>query len=199
MPNADRNAAEQALQERLKTSTKSFQGGPLERTAFGEGKYDIKQHSYPSNLMSYEYGGNYVIFYINVAVESKLFNDKTIQTVADVPPRLRSNGLIAQNERLFGNGSTVGDKAAFVGLNAAGQVIEGAVGGGLLAGRKGAVAGASLNAAPAAIGIGAAATQAASVTRAQKRLKTAIALHVPNQLNIWVLRQTQRKNNCSRA
>jgi hypothetical protein len=184
MPNADRKAAEQALQERLKTSTKSFQGGALERTAFGEGKYDIKNHSYPSNLMSYEYGGNYVIFYINVAVESKLFNDKTIQTVADVPPRLRSNGLIAQNERLFGNGSAGVDKAKFVGLNAAGQVIEGAVGGGLLAGKGGAVAGAALNAAPAAIGIGAAATQAASITRAQKRLKTAIALHVPNQLNI---------------
>ena len=72
----------------------------------------------------------------------------------------------------------------FTGLNAAGQVVEGAIGGGLLAGKGGAAVGATVAAAPAAIGIGAASTQASTVTRAQKRLKTAIALHIPNQLNI---------------
>jgi len=147
-------------------------------------KYNIKQHSYPIDIMDEVYGGNYVIFYINVAVDSKLVNGANAEkTVADFPARDRS-GLIAGNEKLFDNPESGKAKAAFVGLNAAGQVIEGAVGGGLLAGRKGAVVGSALNAAPAAIGVGAAATQAASITRAQKRLQTAIALHIPNQLNI---------------
>lgn len=161
--------------------------GPLyasrERTAFSNETYNIEQHSYPEDIMSFQYGGNYVIFYINVAVESKLFNDKTVETVADFPARDRGS-LIAMNEKLYDDPTSGKAKTAFVGLNAAGQVIEGAAAGGLLAGRVGAVGGAALNAAPAAIGIGAAATQAASVTRAQKRLKTAIALHIPNQLNI---------------
>ena len=161
--------------------------GPLytsrERTTFDSKTYNIEQHSYPQDIMSFEYGGNYVLFYINVAVESKLFNDAKVETVADVPTRDRGS-TIAMNEKLYDDPTSGKSKTAFVGLNAAGQVIEGAAAGGLFAGRKGAVVGATLNAAPAAIGIGAAATQAASVTRAQKRLKTAIALHIPNQLNI---------------
>lgn len=161
--------------------------GPLyasrERTAFSTDTYNIEQHSYPEDIMNFQYGGNYVIFYINVAVESKLFNDEKVETVADFPARDRGS-LIAMNEKLYDDPTSGKSKTAFVGLNATGQVIEGAIGGGLLAGKVGAVGGAALNAAPAAIGIGAAATQAASVTRAQKRLKTAIALHIPNQLNI---------------
>ena len=161
--------------------------GPLytsrERTSFSNTKYNIEQHSYPEDIMSFQYGGNYVIFYINVAEESKLFNDKTVETVADFPTRDRS-GMIAMNQKLYDDPTSGKAKTAFVGLNAAGQVVEGAAAGGLLAGKVGALGGAALNAAPAAIGIGAAATQAASVTRAQKRLKTAIALHIPNQLNI---------------
>ena len=153
------------------------------RTTFSDKQYNIQQHSYPKDLMSEEYGGNYVVFYINVAVESKLFNDKTIETVADIPARDRGP-TIAMNEKLYDDPTSGKSKLAFTGLNAAGQVVEGAIGGGLLAGKGGALVGATLNAAPAAIGIGAAATQAASVTRAQKRLKTAIALHIPNQLNI---------------
>jgi hypothetical protein len=153
------------------------------RTNFDNKTYNIEQHSYPEDIMGRDYGGNYVIFYINVAVESKLFNDKTVETVADFPPRDRS-GMIAMNQKLYDDPTSGKAKAAFTGLNAAGQVISGAAAGGALAGKAGAVGGAALNAAPAAIGVGAAATQAASVTRAQKRLKTAIALHIPNQLNI---------------
>lgn len=184
MPNADR-IVEQTLAKEKAKITKSYQSGPLQRETFSNTKYDIKNHAYPSNLMSYEYGGNYVMFYINVAIDSKLFNDKTVETVADIPPRLRSNGLIAQNERIFEDPTSGKAKAGFVGLNATGQIISGAAAGGILSGKgKGAVLGAAANAAPAAIGVGAAATQAASITRAQKRLKTAIALHVPNQLNV---------------
>ena len=153
-----------------------------------DSKYDVTHHSFPEDITnSSEYGGNYAIFYINVAVDSKLFNDKTVQTVEDIPKRDRG-GLIALNEKLYTDPTSAGSKAGFVALNAAGQAIAGAAAGGLsgFAGGRGtsAIAGAGLNAAPAAIGIGAAATQAASVTRAQKRLKTAVALYIPNQMGI---------------
>ena len=61
-------------------------GGPA---TFDSDKYHISQHSYPTDLMGPlgEYGGNYVIFYINVAVDSKLLKDPSVQTVADNTPR----------------------------------------------------------------------------------------------------------------
>ena len=151
-------------------------------------KYDISKHSYPLDIMSESYGGNYVMFYINVAVDSKLFNDKTIKTVEDYDPR-RRGGLIALNEKLYntdkdGN-ATTGAKAGFATLNATGSALEGVLAGGLLTGKAaGALAGAALNAAPAAMAIGVASTQSSTLTRAQKRLKTAVALYVPNQLSV---------------
>jgi hypothetical protein len=151
-------------------------------------KYDISKHSYPLDIMSEQYGGNYVMFYINVSVDSKLLNDKTVKTVEDYDPRTRSR-ILALNEKLYntdekGN-ATTGSKVGFASLNATGAALEGALAGGLLTGKaKGAVAGAALNAAPAGVAIGVAATQSSTLTRAQKRLKTAIALYVPNQLSV---------------
>ena len=151
-------------------------------------KYDISKHSYPLDIMSETYGGNYVMFYINVSVDSKLLNDKTVKTVEDYDPRIRG-GLIALNEKLYSkdkNGNaTTGAKVGFTALNATGAVLEGALAGGVLTGSgKGALAGAALNAAPAALAIGVASTQSSTLTRAQKRLKTAVALYVPNQLSV---------------
>lgn len=150
---------------------------------FSAEKYNIKNYSYPEDIMSDVYGKNYAIFYINVAIDSKLFNDKTVETVSDYAPRDRGQ-LIAINTNLYSDPTSAGAKAGMVGLNATGAAIQGGLIGGLLAGKKGAAVGAGLNAAPDALMIGAAATQAASVTRAQKRLKTAIALHIPNQLAV---------------
>lgn len=153
---------------------------------FEDGKYNIKNYSYPEDIMSDVYGKNYAIFYINVQIDSKLLNDKTVETVDDYAPRDRGQ-LIALNTNLYTTAdgkASAGQKAAFVTANATGAAIQGGLIGGLLAGKKGAAAGAALNAAPDALMIGAAATQAATVTRAQKRLKTAIALHIPNQLAV---------------
>lgn len=150
---------------------------------FSAEKYNIKNYSYPEDIMSDVYGKNYAIFYINVAIDSKLFNDKTVETVDDYAPRDRGQ-LIAVNTNLYSNPSSAGAKAGMVALNATGAAVQGGLVGGLLAGKKGAALGAAANAAPDALMIGAAATQAASVTRAQKRLKTAIALHIPNQLAV---------------
>jgi hypothetical protein len=49
---------------------------------------------------------------------------------------------------------------------------------------SGAIKGGTVAAAPGAIGLGAAAALAGSTNRSQKRLKTSIALHIPNQLSI---------------
>ena len=143
----------------------SFSGG-------SDTKYNVSSHSYPSDLMSSsgDYGGNYVIFYINVAVDSKLAQSLSEQDfVNDITPRDRGD-LIAQN---LTKGKLFAGAAA---LN---------VGGGLLGKKLGISGGDSATAAGlATVGAGAVALMAASATRAQRRLKTAIAMHVPNQLSI---------------
>ena len=154
------------------TNLYTKRGGPREFEKNGElNKYEVKSHSYPDDLMASDnrYGGNYVVFYINIAVDSKLAKElKEDQFVKEIPPRDRGD-FIAQNTtttKLF---------AANAGLNI----------GGALAGQALGIGGPSaVLAAAATVGAGATANYAASANRAQKRLKTAIALHVPNQLQI---------------
>lgn len=157
------------LQENLYTS----RGGA---NMFDGGKYDIKNYSYPEDLMASDgrYGGNYAIFYINVATESKLITRDKAQTVDNFPERDRGD-LIAQS---FTRKGLVASNAV---VNTLGGAVGGSIGfgGGITGAAKG-VALANL----ATVGVGVAATQAPDATRSQKRLKTAIALHVPNQLQI---------------
>ena len=138
----------------------------------GVEKYNVSSHSYPSDLLddTQSYGGNYVIFYINVAVDSKLAQSLSEQDfVNNITPRDRGD-LIAQNltkDKLF---------AGAAALNVGGAVLGKALGVG--GGASATVAGL------ATVGAAATALMAASATRAQRRLKTAIAMHVPNQLSI---------------
>lgn len=144
---------------------------------FSADKYSIGNHSYPADLMSPQYGGNYVIFYINVAIDSKLLTPSGggYQVLTDQPQR-NDRGEFIKSDL---------SKGAAVAGAVTGTALQGGAAGGLWAGDvKGAVKGAAIAAAPGAVGLGAAATQAASMNRAQKQLKTAIALHVPNQLQI---------------
>jgi len=172
------NSAKQAVSNTVdkwavKPNLGSTRGDTI--TSFSSGsdtKYNVSSHSYPSDLMSAtgDYGGNYVIFYINVAVDSKLAQSLSEQDfVNDITPRDRGD-LIAQNltkDKLF---------AGAAALNVGGAVLGKALGVG---------GGASATAAGlATVGAGATALMAASATRAQRRLKTAIAMHVPNQLSI---------------
>jgi hypothetical protein len=160
---------------------------------FSPSKYSISQQSYPSDLMgNSEYGGNYVMFYINVAVDSKFSPPPgSSEEVPDVPRNLR--GSVA------GQGATMGQMVGGVTLaaSAPGAVAGAAAGLGSAVGRKGllslqsitgtakgAAAGAVATGGATAIGAAAVASVAATTTRAQKRLKTAIAIHMPNQLNI---------------
>ena len=147
--------------------------------------YDLKSHSFPDDITNNPaYGGNYVVFYINVNVDSKILKDKSVATIPDNMVQRDRGGMIAMNQKMFGNGpATDAEKASFVALNATGQAIQGIGIGALVKGGVGALAGGIANAAPAAIGVGVATTQSTTLSRAQKRLKTAIALYIPNQLS----------------
>jgi hypothetical protein len=156
-----------------------------EAAEFGD-KYSVGMHSYPTDLISStgQYGGNYVIFYINVQTDSKLGQSKdNSQFVEDLTPRDRGD-LIAQN---LSSSKLV---AANAGLNLGAAAIANKAGGdNLFTTQKtqdggGKLTGATKLAGLATVGAAAIAANAASATRAQRRLKTAIALHVPNQLQI---------------
>lgn len=142
-------------------------------TSFEKGKYDINNYAYPEDLYSNrgEYGGNYAIFYINVSSESKLLKEEGVQTVADYTPNDRGD--------LVGMGLTA---AQLTTANAGAGAIEGAIAGGLLTGdKKGAVKGAV---AGGVVGAATGAIVGSQGSRSQKRLKTAIALHIPNNLSV---------------
>ena len=143
---------------------------------FNSGKYDVQQYSYPSDLMSDEatYGGHYAIFYINVATDSKLLKRDGAETVRDLTPRDRGD-LIAMGM----------SSKQLTAANAGAGAIEGAIGGGLLTGNmKGAGAGAATGAAVGGATGLMLGSQSPDASRSQKRLKTAIALHMPNTLAI---------------
>jgi hypothetical protein len=134
-------------------------------------KYDITSLSYPSDIQSPEYGGNMVVIYINVATASKF-----------LPPPNQTydmKDLDIQRDRGVVLGRPISS------INAAVSSALGGAMGGLIGG----VLGGFGSIATGATVIGGAAAWAAgdiagTTTREQKRLKTAIALHMPNSLNI---------------
>ena len=140
--------------------------------SFDGSKYSIDQYQYPSDLMSatQEYGGNYVIFYINVANDSKLIAQGQVEVVPDATTADQGSLVGVANKFNTGAGGALATAAVPAALTAAGALAAGNTGGGL------AIAG-------IAIGGGAAiASQASQFTGKTKRIKTAIALHVPNNL-----------------
>lgn len=156
----------------------------LKRTL--EDKYKIDQHSYPSDLMSEVYGGNYAVFYINVSEDSRLnIKENTVELDPTTEPRMRG-GLVAQGL----------DVATLAAANAGTQILGG-LGGGISKvakegfGGKGSKLGqitggreTAINSGGAALGVAVAGTMAPDASRSQRRLKTAIALHIPNQLSV---------------
>lgn len=134
-------------------------------------KYDVSSLTYPIDIHSPEYGGNMVVFYINVATASKF-----------LPPPNKTydmNNLDVPRDR----GSLVGRPVSAINA-AVSSAVSGAMGGlvgGVLGGFGSLASGAT---ALGAAGLYAGANIAGTTTREQKRLKTAIALHMPNNLNI---------------
>jgi hypothetical protein len=136
-----------------------------------ENKYDVSSLSYPIDIHASEYGGNMVVFYINVSKSSKFLppdNQTYDMSNLDVP---RDRGLLV--------GRPISNVNAAI-SSAVGGALGGLVGG-ALGGFGGIASGAT---AIGAAGLFAAGNIAGTTTREQKRLKTAIALHMPNTLNI---------------
>lgn len=155
------------------------------RTNFKSDTYDIQQYQYPADLYdsNAQYGGNYVIFYINVAEDSRILKQNKEKTVdsKDVPPRMRGDAVGTN----AGSAQTVA--GAGIANAAPGAVAGGVAGasGGIIGVAKGAIKGGAVTGALGAAGAGAVAIAAGGkMARQQKRLSKAIALHVPNQLSI---------------
>jgi len=154
-------------------------------TSFTPTQYNISQYQYPSDLYSNNsvYGGNYVIFYINVAEDSRIFAVNKEPTVDPklVPARLRGD-LASQN---FNTAQTTVGAAAplAVGGAVAGGASQYAKG--IVNVAKGALKGGALGAVPGgATALTVANAVGGKMGRQQKRLQKAIALHVPNELSI---------------
>jgi len=145
-------------------STGGSINAPTSSDTFDDKKYNIKNMQYPDDLLSNraEYGKNYVVFYINVAADSKLIKDQKVQTVDDFTPRETST-LVGQAQRLDLSRTQV------AGIQVGAGFALGALG-------QSSFDGAAIG----AIGAGAVATQTSQFQGKTKRLKTAIALHMPN-------------------
>ena len=147
----------------------------LNRNRIDTGKYQVAGLSYPSDLLSNKaYGGNYAMFFVNIAVDPKLAVDSSLKTdfVEDFDQSTRRRGsIVAKNLSL---GEALGAATAIGAIKAGGLALLGGSG----AAFKSAIGVGAAN----AVGYTAVGSQALSASRAQKRLKTAIALHIPNQL-----------------
>jgi hypothetical protein len=139
-------------------------------STFDKNKYQIDQLQYPSDLMGSlnQYGGNYAIFYINVASDSKLLKDKNVETVNDIPPRDYGDLSALSSAVKAGAGTVVSGSAIPAGItglaaNAGLKTIT-------------LIGGTSIGAEYALKKIG------STFSGQKKRLKTAIALHAPNTM-----------------
>lgn len=147
-----------------------------------DNKYSTKGMMYPADLMSEgdnPYGGNYVIFYINVHEDSMLYKNNPEAFVSgDVPPRLRGEAENLSTGAIAAAGVVTGSVAA----NTAGvaQKVTKFTGGNLQEGTASTVA----NVVGGAVAAGAVITAVGGAKNEYKRQQKAIALHIPNELSI---------------
>ena len=151
-----------------------------EKKQWKDNKYSVKGYEYPYDLMAKrnEYGGNYVVFYINVNEDSKMLENKQVAVLS------ADDQKIADKERVKKNlaGQEINKYAFTAAMTAQGGLAGGTLGS--IAGipGQGGLAGAGIGL--ASTGTVAAQVSGSTFSRPQKRLSTAIALHVPNDLNI---------------
>lgn len=164
--------------------------GTYKASSFDKNKYKIDQLSYPDNLQSDEFGGNKVMFYINIAEDSKFLGNEKDSFELDGTDIARYRGAgIAQNLSLPGAaGSAMVPgiiEAGIAGATLAKSTIwDGSIKKIVKRLAAGVAGGAAAGILAAGVGYEAVSDMAASATRKQKRLKSAIALHIPNSLQI---------------
>ncbi len=151
---------------------------------FDNNQYKINNYMYPSDLHANQgvYGGNYVIFYVNIVNDSSLNGGLGNLDVNGNPVET----LSVEDEALLNR-----DRGQLVALGLNTTELTGAIAAQSAVGAI-AAGGLSLTSAATAataagtntIGAGVTAAAAPSASRQTKRLKTAIAMHVPNQLQV---------------
>lgn len=173
----------------------------------GEGKYNVSQMVYPADLHDTQYGGNMVVFYINVANASKFeasganesydMTDMDIKRVRmlteGIPETATGLTLAASAVNVIKYGAAGAAAGMYLGkeqysdqiidgVKVQGKGLKGFFGQTFSKAGYGALAGLAESA--SALGLGAAASIAGTTKREQKRLRSAIALHMPNNLSI---------------
>lgn len=134
------------------------------------GDFSFANTTYPYDLFEREeYGGNYAVFYISVAEDSRIFSGGD-NFSTDAIGRLRGE--------ISGSGITGDEIIQREGV--AGAVLGSAIGAILGSGSGGGALGGALAAGSAKI----TQAQGVSFSRKQNTLKEAIALHVPNELEV---------------
>jgi hypothetical protein len=166
-------------------------------SAFENGKYNVTGLSYPEDLVSNQaYGTNKVIFYINVNADSRVLKQGSNVGVVEGVQRDMRGDLVGQKYSEGAATAGAAGKAALLGGAAGGAAgVRGGttgrgkvIGGGVQA-LAGALAGGALPAAAAQVAasnkeVPPGETKEPVFSRPQKRLQAAIALYVPNELNI---------------
>jgi hypothetical protein len=158
-------------------------GGPTQFDKTNE--YRVGQHTYPSDLFSNvrEYGGNYVIFYVNVAEDSRILKGGGQKTVSAAAVSSRKRGMNSEQEFNSYQAVAGATGAQVVTIAAAALAGAEAAGKGIVNVAKGAIKGAALAMAAPVLGAGIVSLAAGyKMARQQKRLSNAIALHIPNSL-----------------
>lgn len=151
-------------------------------------RYTTQGLSYPSDLLSgnnNQYGGNYVVFYVNVREDSVLARNNDS---AYVPPDVQLNrqrgsatdlsrAEIATAVGVAGVAGTTG-VAAVTGANAGARVA------GAVTGKLTAAGGVAANVGLGVVGAGALITKIGGLKTDMKRQLRAIALHIPTDLSV---------------
>lgn len=150
--------------------------GPEESIVLPDSKYSYEDFSYPIDILSPQYGGNYVIFYVNVLEDSRIATANPELVLSDnVEGRMR--GAISGQ-----NISRTGVVAGNAGYQVLDTIASGKITG--AAGLFGAVTDAATDLAVTTVQTGLAAAIAPEHGRSTRRLKNTVVMHVPNQLNV---------------
>jgi hypothetical protein len=149
---------------------------------YGDSVYRTKQYMYPTDLLSVdpnknEYGGQYMLIYINVISETEFTRaDEQQSAIPNISKRVGKelSGLKAVGSK-FLEGSKIASAIALAGglSGGAGGVLAGGLGGGLTGAAVGTAIGGTLGA-----------SLAGDFSKPRKRLLSAIALHIPNNISI---------------
>jgi hypothetical protein len=149
---------------------------------YGDSVYRTKQYMYPIDLLSVdpnknEYGGQYMLIYINVISDTSFKRaDEQLSAIPNISKRVGKelSGLKAVGSK-FLQGNKIASAIALAGglSGGAGGILSAGAGGGLL----GAAIGTALG---GALGV----SLSGEFSKPRKRLLSAIALHIPNNISI---------------